>query len=276
MQPCRSQNALALDHLTITDATPLELVDLAVETGCRAVCLFLESMEVLPLMPQFSLLHGSVEVRETKARMQALGIGCDLAYPFTLSARTRIEDFHPYLEAAAALGAKAVNVLHYDREPARLFESFAAFSALAKSYRLKVALEFYPPSQVKSLADGLSLVTKLNEAEQAGVNVDLLHLMRSGGTLAELRAVSAEFLHYAQYCDGFLYGPSPGMSLEEEASRQRLLPGQGGFDLAGFAAALPQGIRASVEVPRDAATQAGEPKRDRVRRAVELTLGALL
>ena len=273
--PLVGKNTLALDHLTATDATPSQLVELAAEICCQTVCLFLEQMDALPLMPAFTLLRGSQEARETEARMGALGVGFDLAYPFTLSDRTRVEDFLPALEAAAALGARAVNVLHYGREPDQRFESFAVFSALAKTCGLKVVLEFYPPSRVKSLEDALVLVTRLNEPSQAGVNVDLLHLMRSGGTLARLRAAPAAFLHYAQYCDGLMSGPAPGMSLDAEAGTCRLLPGEGGFDLAGFAAALPQGIKASVELPRDAAARGGEPKLERARRAVELVARAM-
>ena len=269
--PLAGENALALDHLTVTDATPSQLVELAAGAGCRAVCLFLERMDLLPLMPPFTLLGRSGEARETRARMRALGVELDLAYPFSLSARSKADDFRPSLEAAAWLGVKAVNVLHYDREPERRFESFAAFSALAGSFGLRVVLEFYPPSQVKSLAEALALVKRLNQPEQAGVNVDLLHLMRSGATLAELRAAPAGFVHYAQYCDAPLPGPAPGVRLDAEAGTGRLLPGDGGFDLAGFADALPRGIKASVELPRDEAARRGESKSARARQAVERT-----
>ena len=248
---------LALDHLTVVDATPSQLVECAAAVGCNAVCIFLEPMAVLPLMPPFALYGRSRDARETKARMQTLGVGLDLVYPFTLAARTELAAFRPALETAAWLGAGAVNALLYDREPARRAEKFAEFVGLAAEYGLRVAVEFFPLSQLPSLAAALDLVTALGKPAQAGINVDLLHLMRSGGSLAELRAVPAEYIHYAQYCDAPLAGPAAGMTAADEASAYRLLAGEGGFDLAGFAAALPAGTPASVELPRNDALRAG-------------------
>jgi sugar phosphate isomerase/epimerase len=54
-----------------------------------------------------------------------------------------------------------------------------------------------------------------------------------------------------------------------EASSQRLLAGEGVFDLAGFARALPAGCPVSVELPQDAAIDAGVPAIERARRAVD-------
>jgi sugar phosphate isomerase/epimerase len=261
--------AFALDHLTVVDSTPSQLVDAAAAAGCRAVCLFTEPMAVLPSMPQFELYGITQEARETKARMQDLGVGVDLAYPYSLGARTDIENFHPALEIAAWLGVVGVNALVYDRDPSRRFDKFAAFSELAATYGLKVALEFYPSSQIPSLAAALELVMQVGKPEQAGINVDLLHLVRSGGTLAALRACPPHYIHYAQYCDGPIPGPVAGMTPEDEASFFRLLAGEGMFDLTGFAVALPQGVPASVELPRDGARRAGERLEKRACLAVD-------
>ena len=265
----RASRALALDHLTLVDATPLQLVECAAACGCRAVSFFMEPMAMLPLMPQFAFYGITQEARETKAGMQALGIGMDLAYPFTLASRTDVQAFRPALEAASWLGAAAVNALLYDRDPARRLDKFAEFCSLATEYGLKVAVEFYPSSQIPSLAAALALVMAIGRPEQVGVNVDLLHLMRSGTGLDALRAAPLEYIHYAQFCDGPDAGPIPGMTAEEEASSFRLLPGEGGFDLPGFAMALPPGVAASVELPRNGALLAGVSMKERACIAVD-------
>jgi sugar phosphate isomerase/epimerase len=259
-------SALALDHLTAVDTTPSELVSLAGEIGCGAVCMFMEPMAVLPLMPPFALYGITQEARETKSRMAGLGVGLDLVYPFTLAGRTDVSAFQQALETAAWLGAGAVNVLLYDRDPARRFDNFAAFCRLAQTHDLDVALEFYSPSQCRSLAEALDIVTRVNLPGQVGINVDLLHLMRSGGLLAELAAVPAPFLRYAQYCDGPAVCDQE--SLDAEASSQRRLPGDGVFDLVGFTAALPSGLPVSVELPQNDAVLTGVPVAERARRAV--------
>ncbi len=260
------QGRLALDHLTAVDTTPAQLVSLAGTLGCAGVCLFMEPMEVLPLMPQFALYGITEEARATKARMSALGLALDLVYPFTLAGRTQVESFRPALETAAWLGAGAVNVLLYDREPARRFDNFAAFCAVAREYGLAAVVEFYPPSQCPSLAAALDIVRRVDRPGRVGVNVDLLHLMRSGGTLTELAAAPAEYLLYGQYCDGAAVCDQE--SLDVEASSQRRLVGEGVFDLAGFTMALTPGVKVSVELPQNDAVRAGVPVAVRAERAV--------
>src|SRR5947209_18850992 len=89
---------LALDHLTGPDTTRSQLVSVAAQIGCEAVCLFLQPMDVLPHMPHFELLGPTAERRETRALCEALGVGIDLVYPFTLTGRTDAKAFGPAFE----------------------------------------------------------------------------------------------------------------------------------------------------------------------------------
>lgn len=258
---------LALDHITAIDTTPIQLAEAASAAGCAGICLFMEPMDVLPLMPKFDIYGDRAARKDFGQRMADLGVVLDLAYPFTLAGRTEVAAFAPALECAAELGAGLVNALCYDRDSERRLEKFGAFCDLADSFGLPVGVEFYPPSQVRSLAEGLELVQAVGKPGKAGVNVDLLHLMRSDGTIAELAAAPAEYILYGQFCDG----PAECMAsdLDTEASSERLLPGEGVFDLASFARALPEGCPVSVEIPRNHAVRAGEPLAERVRRAVD-------
>lgn len=262
--PVPAPARLALDHLTVVDATPSRLVELAADAGYSAVCLFLHSMEVLPDMPQFDLRTGSAEFRAAKTRMADSGIGLDVAYPFTLSRRTEVSALRPALECAAGLGAWAVNVLHYDRDAGRRIETFSAFCELAREYGLNVVLEFFPQSQVKSLREALELVGHVDMPGKVGVNVDLLHLIRSGGTLEELASAPADRILYGQFCDA--PAVCDPQQWEAEASTGRLLPGEGELDLAGFARALPPACRASIEAPRGNALSV--PQAERARQAI--------
>lgn len=258
---------LALDHLTAVDATPSELVDEARRAGCDGVCLFLESMDVLPLMPQFSLIRDRAARLALRQRMEDQGIALALAYPFTLAGRSEVAGFATALECAAQLDARLVNLLVYDRDPARRHDRFAAFCDLARSYSLRVAVEFYPASHVGTLAEALELVAAVGRPGEVGINVDLLHLMRSGGSLAEVAAAPLGTILIGQLADG----PStrPAAEWESEASADRLRGGEGDFDLAGFARALPTGCPISVEIPRNAAVLSGIPRAERVRLAVD-------
>lgn len=262
-----ASTSLALDHLTVADTTPTQLIGIAEQIGCRAICLFMEPMAVLPRMPSFDLYTDATQRRETRRRLDDSGIALDIAYPFTLTGRTDVADFACALDCAADLGASAVNVLAYDRDPARRLAGFGAFCDMARARGLGVVIEFYPLSQIRSLGEAVRLVQDIGRPGEVGINVDLLHLMRSGGSIDDLANAPADYLLYAQQCDGPRACAADGLAFE--ASSQRLLPGAGVFDLAGFAAAIPAGCAVSVELPQDEALAAGIDARERARLAID-------
>ena len=257
----------ALDHLTLVDAEPLALARTAAETGYRGISCFLRSMDVLPSMPVFDLPGDPVATRALSRELEQSGIALDLVYPFTLSHRTRIEDFGPALDCAATLGARFANVLSYDRDPSRRADQFAAFCNLAEGRGIGTVLEFFPRSAVATLGEALRIAGGVGRGGRVGVNVDLLHLVRSGGRVTELTIAPRERLLYAQLCDG------PAECAEEardhEASRERLLPGAGVFDIDAFTSALPATCLTSIEVPSEAARLRGTSLNVRAMLALE-------
>ena len=257
---------LALDHLTAVDSDPVTLAQAARDAGCDGMCLFMEPMDVLPLMPKFDIYGDLAARRDLRRQMDDLGVALDVAYPFTLAGRTDVQDFRVAMECAADLGALLLNALIYDRDPARRLDNFGAFCDLAASFGHKVGVEFYPPSQVGSLAAALDLVQALGRPGRVGVNVDVLHLMRAGESLAELAAAPADYILYGQLADGPSRAPD---QLDFEASSNRLLAGAGIFDLGGFVRVLPKGCPISVEIPRNHAVTAGVSRDERVALAVD-------
>lgn len=260
----------ALDHLTLVDAEPLALARTAAETGYRGISCFLRSMDVLPSMPVFDLPGDPVATRALSRELEQSGIALDLVYPFTLSHRVRIEDFGPALDCAAALGARFANVLSYDRDPSRRDDQFAAFCDLAEGRGIGTVLEFFPRSAVATLEEALRIAGGVGRGGRVGVNVDLLHLVRSGGSLTELATAPTKLLLYAQLCDG--PAECPEEERDHEASRERLLPGAGVFDIGGFKSALPITCLTSIEAPSEAARLRGSSLETRARLALESIL----
>ena len=264
---CTGMPRLSLDHITAVDTDPVGLVKAAAGAGCAGICLFLQSMEVLPHMPRYDLVGDKAARTDCAAAMKDLSVNLDLAYPFTMAGRTEVSQFAAALECAAELGAPLANLLVYDREPGRRLDRFGAFCDLARTFGLGTAVEFYPVSQVRSLGEALELVEAIDRPGEVGVNVDILHLMRSGGSIADLVAAPAYQILYGQICDGpERVAPE---RLGEEASSARLLAGEGVFEIAAFARALPGDCPVRVEIPRDAALVAGVGPTARASRAVD-------
>ena len=70
--------------------------------------------------------------------------------------------------------------------------------------------------------------------ETVGLLIDPLHLARTGGTPADLTAISAPRFPYTQFCDASAHGPPPSdvPAIIHEALDLRLMPGHGALPLA--------------------------------------------
>jgi sugar phosphate isomerase/epimerase len=99
----------------------------------------------------------------------------------------------------------------------------------------------------------LVMLARVDGADDAGVLVDALHLVRSGGTAAQVGVYAAEFpemFPYVQICDAPLLSPRGGVAqVRDEAVHRRLLPGEGELPLLPLLAALPAGIPLCIETP---------------------------
>jgi len=259
---------LSLDHITVADTTPAQLAEIAAATECSGICPFLHSMAVLPAMPEYDLARDRAALRETRAVLDAHGLSVDLIYPFTMAGRTVVADFAPVLEAGAQLGAPLANVLCYDRDPIRRSEKLVELADLAASFGIGLAIEFYPPSQVRTLAETLEEIARAGRSD-IGVTLDLLHVMRGGEVEASMALMLDGHIRIGQIADG--PATMAADKIEWEAGLQRLLPGEGSFDIAAFVRALDASVPLSVEVPQEAGIAAGVPVLDRARAAVEAT-----
>jgi sugar phosphate isomerase/epimerase len=77
--------------------------------------------------------------------------------------------------------------------------------------------------------------------------VDALHLSRSGGTPADVKAVDPKLFEYAQLCDA--PAAIPDMDRMRLEPGDRLLPGQGGLPLVELMRVLPADLPIAVEAP---------------------------
>jgi sugar phosphate isomerase/epimerase len=223
-------------------------------------------------MPAFSLVDDVEGQKRLSDHCQTREVAIDLVYPFTLAGSTQPEAFAPSLKAAAAIGAKAINVLVYDRDLDRRVANTSRLCDLAADQGLNVAVEFFPASQVGSLREALALVAAC-QRPALGINVDLLHLVRSGEGVAALDRAACERVIYAQICDG--PAELDADQRAHEAAFERQPPGRGQFDVAGFLSRLPAATPISVEAPQARNLAARVPKRVRAQIALDAARRAL-
>lgn len=256
-------NPISLEQLTVEEAGPLELVSIAAELGCQHVSLFLRTPQRPPQW--YPLVTDAAFRKELGRRMAGCGVTPYTVEFFPLSPRAQVDTYRPAFESAAELGARRMSVLVSDSDEERRLDNFCQLCERAAEYGMGVNVEFVAITQLPSLREALRLVSRANRPN-AGIMVDTLHLMRSGGTVAELAAAPAGFIGGAQFCDGPLAAPEDQLF---EALSERKIPGEGQFPLLEFVRALPPEVPIGVEVPLKSLKDKGVPAQERARKVVE-------
>jgi sugar phosphate isomerase/epimerase len=159
-----------------------------------------------------------------------------------------IASYAPMFDAAADLGACCVTVSGDDPDAARLAANLAALCELAARFGLRVDLEFMRWRQVGTLGQARAIVERAGSANLA-ILVDALHLTRSGGSPADVRALPAGMVRAVQLCDASSFDPVGDEATILEARAGRLPPGDGALPLRELLDALPAGTALGVEMP---------------------------
>ena len=247
---------VALEHLTLLDVPPPDLVSLAAGAGFGSVSLRIspatDGEQPWPVGP------GSPMLAETIRRLDDTGLRVLGAEAIRLDGARG--DWEPVLAAAAELGARYLNALSEDGDLTQLADRFAELTQLALPYAVRPVIEFMSYKPVHTLRAALDIA-----ALSAGgrVLVNSLHVQRCGVSLAELAGADPALLSYVQLCDaprepptglappGALPRGQPvsGGDLAVEARTRRLLPGQGELPLAELLGVLPGAIPVGVEAP---------------------------
>jgi sugar phosphate isomerase/epimerase len=165
-----------------------------------------------------------------------------------LKPETDVQDYRGVLETAARLGATNALVAGNDPDRARLTDRFAALCDLGAPLGIAMNLEPMPWTDVRTFSDALSFVGASGRAN-AAVLVDAIHFDRAGDSPAALRAAPVDRLRYLQLCDAPAERPSDMAVVLHQARAARLMPGEGGLDLAGLLRAAPRDLPLSLEVP---------------------------
>lgn len=154
------------------------------------------------------------------------------------------------LEVSATLEAEAICVVHLFGQPTPpmlLIDALGAMSLRAGRHGVDLAIEFLPDSGIPDLATALGIVAAVNHAS-LGILLDSWHLLRRGGSAADIRAMPISALKAVQINDG----PANIADLPYVPGVDRLLPGEGDFPLRDIVEAVLQkwpGMNLGIEVP---------------------------
>jgi sugar phosphate isomerase/epimerase len=257
----RPGRLLSLAPLTVLEAGPDELVDVAAEAGFDAVGLrLLRATAHEPVRPS---VGATPLVRDVRRRLDDSGLVLIDIEVLRLKPDTHVrDDYGAFLETGAFLGAQQVLVTGNDPDHGRTADRFAELAELCADYGLTPNLEPMPWTEVSDLREAAAIVARSGH-HNVGVLVDAIHYDRARNTPADLASLPRNWIRYAQICDAVAERPDTVEEMMHQGRNARLFPGQGGIDLVSMLRALPAGIPISVEAP----VQWDAPARVRARAA---------
>jgi sugar phosphate isomerase/epimerase len=214
--------------------------------------------------PDPGLVGNPKAILDLRRRLDGHGLRLSSVSTYHFHPELQPNDLLPVLDAAAELGASYMVASCYDPNEERYVAKLATCCEAAKPLRIEVSLEFIPYSAAGALADAVRLVRRTGQPN-AGILIDSLHFSRSGGRPADIQAVDAKLIHFAQICDASALRPTSSEGLREEAIKGRLYPGDGALPLFEFVDALPADLEIECEFPN--AALSGVSPGEKARRA---------
>jgi len=252
-------STLGLHQMTALDADPVELVSIAAQTGCGEVSVFVQPLapgdDSMPLVNAENRAAFQQRLRETGVRVANIEA-------FMIVPGVDVESFRPALALGVELGARGATALVMDPDEARAAAALARLCDIAAEFDLRIAVEFLALAPVCNSLQAVSALLARVARPNLGIGLDILHLVRSGGTPAEVAALAPGQAFNAQLSDSA--DLSVTADYGREAAIERLAPGDGRFPLLEFLRALPAGTPLELEVPQPP----GPPPLARARHAV--------
>jgi sugar phosphate isomerase/epimerase len=239
-------HSFGLAALSVLELTPPGMVSCAADAGFA--CVGLRLIPATDEEVRHDIVGDTPLVRETRHRLADTGIAVLDVEIFRLKPDTDVRNYRAALETAARLGAREALVAGNDPDETRLIERFAQFCDLAREFGIAGNLEPMPWTDVKTFADGARVVEAAGR-ENAGVLIDALHFDRGGSRIADVASVPPGRLRYLQLCDAPAERPADVAGLLHQARAERLMPGDGGLELAGLLRAVPSDLPLSLEIP---------------------------
>ncbi len=238
---------LGIDFISVFGMPPVAFVELAAELGCAHIGLGAKPLVTNPgVYPDWSLLDDAALRRAVKSALVANGVSIAIGEACLLFPGGDVRDAEPVLDVLAELGAPCANIASLEQDRARSFDQCALFADLAAARGMRATVEFAPLMGVRDLAAARALIEHVGNPG-FGILIDMLHVARSGATAADLAALGPGEVGHIQLCDGLLDWTME--SYVEEASAERLCPGDGEFPLADWLAALRDDVSIGLEIP---------------------------
>ena len=238
---------VTLGFLNCPEVPAADLVTIAARAGFASVGIRITGRRANDAYPTVAGNRAAID--EIRRRLAADPIRLSNVSAYHLYPDVTPQQLAAVLSTARALGSGMALVSCYDPDRERFCAMLSRYAEVAAEHGLRLALEFVPFSEAKTLDDALDIVRRVGK-ENLGLVIDPLHLMRSGGRPEDLARVPPEHFFFAQLCDAAATRPE-NRDLATEARTMRLPPGKGALPLTEILDALPEHLELECEFPTE-------------------------
>lgn len=245
---------LSLDSLTLTDVSPVALIDAAQHAGFDCVSLWLQPPPVFP-----AALVCAANERECARALADADLRVTVLEVFELASPAAVESYRDAIERGARLGAATALAVNYSNpDRGETADLLARMAEVAGECGLAVNLEPIAGGRTATLEQGAAMIAA--SGADVGLTFDAWHLMGTGGSVVDLAAADPALIRYVQLCDA----PSPFTFRDCMAGlvSERAYPGDGGFPLAEMLRLLPDAVPYGIECPSVRRAREGRSPRE--------------
>ena len=258
---------LGIEQLSVFSLPPVEFVNLVADLGCNCISAGLTGLGYNPhRYPAFSLREDRALRGELIAVMRERGVAISLGEGCIIRPNSEIRGAAADMDIMRELGVERLNTVSMDPDVARTLDQLAEFAQMAAERGMLSTIELCPALTINNLDAAVAAVRHVGRPDFS-LLLDTMHLGRSGATAAQLAALDPALIGYVQLCDAPRQPREPNYL--QEATFERMVPGEGEMPLRDYLAVLPPGVTVSLEVPMRSQAEAGIGPEVRVRRCVE-------
>jgi sugar phosphate isomerase/epimerase len=215
----------------------------------------------------FCLVSDASLRKEVMKRARELGISLDCMEGFIISPIFTLDLANTAMDAAQEMGIKRINTVNFDTDETRMSENLTALCETAAGRGFEINIEFMPllPLFVSLKETARRLAAA--KYPRLTIMLDILHHVRSGGTVAEVAAY-AHLISGAQFSDGPLT-VAGNEAYMHAATHERDIPGHGRFPLRDILKVMSPDAMIYLEVPKKSFREQGLGPTERARRLLE-------
>ncbi len=266
-----ARSRLGIELISVFNLPPVDFVNLAADLNCPNISMILTPLDYNPQnYPAWDLLNDKKQQREMKAAMRDRDVRISLGEGYIVAPGTDVREVHgKTLDVMLELGVKLINTISFDPDENRTFDQFALVVEMAKKAGIDAVTEFAPCfASNRDLKSALRAVRHVNQPNFR-VLLDTMHLIRGGGSAADVAKLAPDAIGYVQLCDAPLVPTNPDYL--DEATYERKIPGEGELPLLDILAEVSPDLVISVEVPLRSLADKGIAPRERLTRCAQIS-----